>query len=390
MQEYKFSANPEVEAVVRGVMESIKSPADDLPPQCDTAVLQRFAEIDDEAASLVLGDLAGQLKSFASTVDLNHPSLAWIQEGVFEKGSKFVCELDECCTFAAFAKERKLAVIPQVVREIIGAKGFAKTLSYYFRKPPISLHKTREKRDELRQHIDSKNFDIGSVGGDCANYFNLLPDSFLPYVRCGNGFREEIERNQKTVSTLQTLGLKSQSKALTAYNDELATTVKDTCYGFIRLIFVQAAIIMAKSLGGKLQDNTIYLPSSIFEPLNILYRIENPFVVYQPRIYPYNKVPFEITPFVSNLINEMESYSPIGGFPAFDNYYVVVPTIRIPTNENNRPYLRDAGGIKYFDDVWTACHHLDKQLVESKAVTPVILGESRLRGGHNHFVSYWV
>lgn len=389
MQEFKYAANPEVEDVASAVMDSLDCNVGGEIVPADTSLFSKVKDAPIGKFAELLGPFGSDFKSFVDSANCDHPSIATLLQGLFAKGSVFAEELKECCDLSKYMEMADLPILTQVVRDHLHQQqNTLSSLSYIFKKIPICLVKDRNKRESLRQFATEKTLDM-TTDQECPNYFKLMPNSFTPYVRGGKGFAAEIARNKGVMQRLKAIGLQSQYQVLESYNSELEITANDTCFGFIRLLIAHAAVVLAKSLNARMHDNSILLPTSIFRSLEIFYGNPGDEVVYQPRIYPLAKVPFTVTPFVENLVNQLEAFKPIGGFPVFDNYYVIVPTIRLPLDADYHPYLRINGALKVFEDQTEAYRYFDKRAVEEKVVHPVILGENRMMG-KCYFISYFV
>ncbi len=118
---------------------------------------------------------------------------------------------------------------------------------------------------------------------------------------------------------------------------------------------------------------------------------------YQPRLYPlakFGNMPKDVT----EVITKVESMPELNGCPAFDYYWVLMPSINI-----NHPFFRhkdgwrvrarrqESGGwtdleLKTYSDEYEAALALDQTLLCDGYFVPVVLGE---RDGKCFFLSNW-
>jgi hypothetical protein len=86
------------------------------------------------------------------------------------------------------------------------------------------------------------------------------------------------------------------------------------------------------------------------------------------------------------LVDHLDSFPDMNGKSLFDNLIVLVPSVKLH-DYNGTYFIRDLkGNILGFDRQEDAAAFLDKGLIESGLVHPVLLGE---RDSMCYFICYW-
>jgi hypothetical protein len=112
-------------------------------------------------------------------------------------------------------------------------------------------------------------------------------------------------------------------------------------------------------------------------------------IEYYPRAYPYHRLASLAPAAVARVVERLEAFPALGGKPAFDHYRVIVPGLFYPSYFQRPPYhFVDPSGVRLeFDSMWEAQQALDAAMIETKTITPVLVGE---RDGDHYFICYWL
>jgi len=388
---------------------SVKKPAPAKTPD----LIFHLLETDEEIVKFCLGKIGEQLKTFVNNVDLTHPELESVLDGVLCDGNEFAETCKELLLLGKFAKEhnleRTLPLFSKVATKLKLSKNISRRIdSPFSNKMHVRLIEDRKHRDTVRAVKRMQTIDLRAICRKGKEVWDSQPDSFLAFLRFSTVYEKELKRARKKAKRYADLGCKSLEyeigKSIKTFEQQLS----DNHYGFHRITMTNAAVILAKSLEFELMEKNqadendgiktihqIIVPRSFFGLYNFdpNYHAVSPFVekmrgissfYYQPRVYPLH----ELWPFapkkVIEMINHLEEFPEANGKAIFDHFGVIVPGIKLPGNDPK--FLDEKGNLRSFGDVEVARRQLDLYLIENHYFHPVIVGE---KDGKCYFLSYW-
>lgn len=345
-----------------------------------------------------LGPAGSIVARFANSVNAQHPDVAdFTADSEWDYFSKFV---DTGCPMANDFKTilNRLNVIkPRLLRDPL-------------RRSEVQTIKSNVKHVGLK-HV----YMMGENG------FYSRPDGFEVFVRGNDSCVPEMEKLIANYKTFSDNNMPEVANAVKKRIKTLEDMRSESVLGFHRMKPQDAAMVVARMLDLDWNEmHFVTVPFDFFEEAywpeitdrrdeerqrdemkKLLVMRDRKMALadsvaftYQPRLYPLAKfVPPPKS--VTDVIAAVESLPDLNGCPAFDYYWVLVPSINI-----NHPYfrhkdvwkvrVREASGdlvLRSFQDEYEAALALDKTLVSDGYFPPVVLGE---RDGKCLFLSLWL
>jgi len=343
-------------------------------------ILSKFREIPLDLARTAMGSFGEKLYYFSRDIDIDHPDLKNIFDGqltsvVSGSFSQDACELLEICKFAA--DNLYLSILSKFDR-VITKNHYYKSISKIIHSPFQNLLNIRflpfsEDRTSIRWL--KKDFVVNLNSSSEIGY-----NSFDAFVRNYDIYGEQIKEANCKAEHFYNLKCPILAHEIEKTVEHLKSIVKDRYYGFNRISLLQTALIMAKLMGYEFSD-VIYVKKSDF-PYKFWKTCSHNNLAYTPMLYPYHML--ILSKRVSDLINYLDNFPEIGYRALFDNYWVLVPTVGGPSLSS---VLSPSGEEKSFSSLREARKYLDNQLISSKTITPVLLGE---RNENFYFIGFCV
>lgn len=356
-------------------------------------ILRHIVNVEKHELEYVLGGLGSRLFILAKLIDLDHPSISEIQSGTLSEGGKVFNRVKEILELTPILKDKKLSAITDILR--VWVEKNHKKISKTSEKPPPRLIKDVDARNKARESVRIKQIDVSSSYKD----FVCAGDSFVPYVRNGCGFQEEVNFLKRSAGNLYDLGIRHTADAASDEIESLTTDTLQGYKGFIKIKMATAAGVLFKVMGGHTDEaNKRYLIPQAFysnrfwrsNRLMDKHGIYEKNLLYCPRAYPLHAFPSKITPYVKDLIDGLEHHAAVNNKPIFDNYWVIAPSVCWMTNGSDGTYeFHDGVTSRKYDSSEKYFLASDKYLTDSKQSHPIILGEN-ITTKNCYFISYWV
>lgn len=407
-----------IETVQKTVLEKLAEPSGLV--EAKKSVADILANANPDHINKYLGKLGSQLLAFVKKVDINHPSLADIQSGTLVEGGKVYRRVRETLALAEIAasKDFEFVEMPPVL-----ARWFDRNhgrIGKVLQKPPARLL-SKSGREKARRVFKYKNVDLSSIyEKGRSKTWDIVPDSFIPYCRMGPGFQQEITYQQKMAEHVSGLGMSYQANALASDMRQFESILSDQYNGFIRIKMYDAALIAAKAMGAvwdghnnnKVMVNTQHFTDPFWHCSRSTKLAEDPYVsdvfdrhvqldvhyqqsdgqdkmfTLQPRAYPLPLFTVRRPERVKKIIEAVESHADTGGYALFDNLWIIVPSVIGNNGHNDYFQFHDGKQAHKFYDLSEYSLALDRHLVESGQLFPVILGENTSKK-RSYFISYW-
>ncbi|NIQ13924.1 MAG: hypothetical protein GTO02_05825 [Candidatus Dadabacteria bacterium] len=198
--------------------------------------------------------------------------------------------------------------------------------------------------------------------------WKMLPTDFSIFNRHNTPYIEYLDLAERKMSRYSELGCEEISNKITEKIKQLRISLRDRYYGFNRVTITVASAILSKMHGYKFrtsydrEDNVTFnvVVSNYFSQHSKEYS-------YEPKLYSFYELGCQAPKATLRAINHLDSFPDINGKPLFDNYLVLVPSIK-------------------YDGSYDSLRNLDMNLIKNRDIVPVLLGE---RNSKCYFLCYF-
>jgi len=367
-------------------------------------LLRKIFDANHDLLEYALGDFGTRLGRYTRSIDIGHPDVITIFDGIFCDDQKFSKYCLELLRLAEFARGNGMIhVFPDIgnlfVREMVSKTVTKKLDGTYQTRAHVRLVRDQEERDYIRLNKRIQCIDLQAVYKKGEESWNSQPDNFKKFLRFDAAYEEEIKIAQKKMKRYQELGCNSLASEIEKSIELFKENMDQAYYGFNRITMTNAAIILAKSLGYTFIDSSIQIASSSTIKINRsffgTYNFDvsrNGFAIlnlgddafeYKPKVYPLYEL-IDIAPTgVLKTIQLLEQFPEANNRPIFDHYGIIVPSIQY-----NHESIYDYDGlIIRHNTIDEAGKALDKILIKRKYFYPIVVGE---KDGKCFFICYWI
>jgi hypothetical protein len=357
--------------------------------------------------SLSMDTFGKNLHAFCSVVDCDHPYLNTVlDEHKIKEKFKLFCEAIKAADY--LKKNDSFALADLIRRQFTKNREVPKDFNYEVSRPSVRILKNESDRLNARKIKKPSSIPFATTLESVRHVD--YPDNFKSY-HCGYDYIDELNLQEKMFNAFEDVQVTAFSRSMSSKMEYTKKKVSEQYYGFVRLKMIDAAIILAKSIGLSWADGIrcIQIGGSFFPKDLIFWSMacdSYPMnFKYQPNKYPLYAFDLPMPSNVQKILNLTESYPSVSNKPIFDHYWVVCPSFHL----DSRYFIRD----KKKPDIWTIrindedvnvewdkskytgelsdpmnpCSAiLDKHFTKSGFVTPIVLGE---RNGECFFLCYW-
>jgi len=376
-------------------------------------LIKNLIEFDNDIIDFSLGSLGQKVKDFALNLDLYHPEIKNIFDGVLADDQDFSKYCIELLWLGKFAKEQNLNKIFPEISQTVLKQSFDSNLIKKIENPQkgkmyVRLLKDCNNRKELRLLKKMQSIDLQIVYKKGKEIWDNQPNSFFSFLRFDKSYENDIKIAEKKLNRYKELGCTSLANEIQKSIDAFNEHIKDCYFGFNRITMTSASIVLAKSLGYRCLNSQdivtgaenfkIVVDRSFFGKYNfdpnqsdiLEYTTSrsSDLFDYEPRIYPLHELIDLASDEVKKTINLLEAFPDCNNKPIFDHFGVIVPSVNFPTcSSNNMFSIRDENGIiQSYSLRYEAIKSLDLILIKGKYFSPIIVGE---REGKCYFLSYF-
>lgn len=383
-----------------------------LPPSQVPCLLREIVECDMELVEFTLGSIGHNLKLFSQHVDLSHPEMTSILDGMLSDNQEFSQKCVELLHLGKYAREKHLNKLIPYFGKIIVDENNDKNIIRKIDVPQnnrmhVRLLKNCSDRDNIRLTKRTQIIDLNSFGKKAEEIWESQPDNFRSFLRFDVAYQEDLIVAERKVKRYKDLGCESLANEIQASIDAFKKNMDQCYYGFNRITMTNASIILAKSLGFKfvlsqdiMNGNSTsrivvyrnFFGNYNFDPDNLNSEIfsakENSCFSYEPRLYPLHELAEIMTDNVKKTIDVLENFPDAGNKPIFDHFGVIVPSVNFPFEEKNNSYtiLNESGIIQSYSSKKDAVKSLDCILIRGEYFHPILVGE---KDNKCYFISYW-
>lgn len=363
-------------------------------------LLSLINDYNTEVIENLLGENGLKLIDFSKAVDLEHPHIATVFDGILNENSDITIKISELLYLFLYAKANNLNEALRVISKLTIKEfnGVFKDINTPLKNHQyIRLLKTREDRNNVRKEKKVLGIELKSLVKKGEGSWTSIPKSFRFYLKNGIGIKEEIAKIEKMAQKYKELRCNTLylevKKSIDIYNEQ----INDAYYGFQRVKMFEAALILAKVHGFEFFEskytlsgsysNGISIPTDYFGGYNFG-DVEKPqFYKYSARVYPSHELDLPI----NDIIDKLECFPECNNKSIFDHYMVVVPSVNhIFSHEDvgfgTVFYYKDMEGNKVSGTtIEEVQKKLDIMLIENGFIKPILLAE---KDGKCYFISY--
>lgn len=360
-------------------------------------ILKEISITDTTLISEALGNFGLKLKEFTQAIDLDHPDINVIYNGVFTPNSSFSITLMEYLDVFKYIKKNNYAHLTEVIHKVYtkleGYSILNKNIDNPFKNQlHIRLVANHMDRVFIRTTKTASRVFLSYLNKKGMEIWEANPSSLVGFERNGTFYEEELKQVEKKIKLYSEHGLSSMAKEISNSLEFYREQIFDKCYGFNRVTLTNICVILAKMLSFSyaIRDKQfrITVPNSFFgeysKNLKIGMLSSNIFWDYTPRIYPIYDL-FEAID-CKELYDLLERYPEANNKAIFDNYWVLVPSIDINSNQyyEDNNYIFDENNEKiYYPNEKIRDRILDATLIKMGLLPYVIIGE---KDGKSYFL----
>lgn len=383
-----------------------------VPMPVTPTLLQEIIELDNQLVVYGLGSLGQKIRDFALKIDLQHPEINSIYDGIFADNQDFSQKCIELLLLAKFAKENNLNHIFPSFPQIIIKESFDSNLIKKIDIPQknkmhVRLLKDCKDREDIRLTKRMQTIDLQVAYKKGREIFDVQPDDFQSFLRFDSAYENDLKVAQKKLNRYKDLGCISLADEIQKSIDVFNEHIKNCYYGFNRITMTNASIILAKSLGYRLnisqdimtgsQTCRIFVERQFFDKYNFdpeesLAILASDFSEktfgYEPRVYPLHDLMDLASDEVKQTIDLLDCFPDAGNKPIFDHFGVIVPSVNFPFEQKNNMYtiLNETGMVQSYSSREDAIKALDFILIKGKYFYPILVAE---KDSKCYFISYW-
>jgi hypothetical protein len=367
---------------------------------------------DEEVVKLGLGDIGLKLKNFISQVDLTHPEISNVFDGLLANDQAFSKSCRELLALACHARHDNLVFVAPYLNQFLYKEYnslIKKIDTPYINRINVRFLKDVEEREQIRCSKKMQIIDLQGIYKKGKSFWDSQPSNFSRFLRFDTSYKDELKNAEKKAKRYEELGCTSLAEEVNKTIELFREHAECNYFGFNRITMTKASIVLAKSLGFSYIENynqdNIVINKKIFYNFNPEFGIENnpylsiatgklsvPDVLqdsynYEPRVYPYHEFIDIASDETKSIIFHLENFPEVDNKPIFDHFAVIVPGVEFPLrNSQSFSFLNKSGILNEFKTREEALKNLDLNLIKNKDICPIIIGE---KDGKCYFISYF-
>ena len=380
------------------------------------AIMSKIKASDQSLLSMAFGEFGICLGRFVKSLDLSHPESISICDAIFGTDHFFADKFYDLLMLAEIAAERgHTSCFPflgqAVIREYMSKPVYKRIETGQTARSYVRVVEDRQQRGSLRKGKRTQIIDMQSLYKKGDEVWSAQPEDFGRFMRFDSAYRSELEQAEKRMLRYRDMRCSTLAQEMQRSINSFRENMDQSYYGFNRITMTNAAVVLAKFLGYRFvpeQQMSIGSFSYSANPKIVIdqsslgdyrFTVDN-YVgglsqeqamakimgqkhVYQPKVYPYPMLEDLAGDGVRKIVDCLERFPELGGKPIFDHYGVIVPSVLYTES-----CFRDSNGlIQRFDDMNELSLVLDRSLIKTKSVIPVLVGE---RDNRCFFISYWI
>lgn len=360
-------------------------------------LLRKIYDSNHDLLRYAFGDLGVNLGRYTQSLDLNHPDVISVLDGLFQDGQRFSQACLELLGLAEYARHQGMShVFPDMgsllVREMLSKAVVKRLDTTSLNRLQVRLIKDPAERDGMRLTKKMQVIDLEGVFRKGEEAWASQPDSFKKFLRFDSAYDEELEAARKKMRRYEELGCHALAKEIAKSIEAFSQNVEQSYYGFNRITMTNAAVVLAKSLGFSFFCQPLYtstpairMSESYFEDFNFdasgLVGPKRTYI-YNPKVYPFHQLRDIAPDSVLQTVGKLESFPEANYKPIFDHYGVIVPSFIY----NFDSFYDKSGLLLKYDTIESCNRDLDRALIKTKSIYPIVVGE---KDGKAYFVCYW-
>ena len=391
------------------------------PPQSVPVIkgLLRHLRYCSQADVDAFGSVAGNLKRFSEDINLDnpHPDLTCLLGGqlVSEEPDSFNrIAVDVFQLYWHAAQSGVCSRVLDTLRNLFWSQDGLKTIDDQYSQTSIRFISDRSRRDALRAMLvrSCHVVGLGELYHAGATMWEQTVETFDGYARYFNKYEKDLEVAEARIQHFRSLNLPMMAEEIAKSVEKIKQEAgEDQYHGFKKISLTVASIILGKMHGYRFFDggpksacgwgNMVsardgryaYAPLDVFGDYEFYLFKSWPYdarIEYWPRLYACLELQELLPPRIKSLIEFLEEYPEVNKHPLFDQYHVLVPGLNYPYPIYGETMkLRKVNGeVLEFSGRPEEAHFVfDRDLIEHRLVTPVLLGE---RDREYYFISYFM
>jgi len=367
-------------------------------------VLRKIQDSDQQLMRFAFGDFGSSLASFVKMLDLDHPESDAVSSLLFGGEAFFSDKFFEFILLAEQAKASGLeACFPflgqSVVREYISHSVQKKVHDGQLARSFLRTIRSKDDRERFRRSKKTQTIDLQALWKKGDDLWSSLPADFSRFMRFDSAYDKDISQATAKMHRYEEMGCTTLAEDMQSTINVFRETMQQSYCGFNRVTMTSAAVILAKFHGYEfVADRSISFGNLSFSgPSRVqvsqsslgdyIFAVDEaspePCFSYLPKVYCYHSLEEIASDEIKSVVNTLEEFPGACDRPIFDHYGVIVPSVIY-----NGLCLRDGAGLihKFTDQQEVQCA-LDRSLVKTKSVVPILVGE---RDSKCYFITYWV
>lgn len=415
----KFQSIRRSQAQLYKKVMAVKSP---VKKRRITGILRKIQKYSDEQITQVFGSIGLKIKRFSEQIDLSHPGLHDLVDGqlVGVKSGTFSRTACEVLDLFSYARDNNISEeVIDNFKLIIKKHEFYKKINKIINCPEDNLLNvrflpTKDNRDVVRRNKGIQLVNLKVL----YKKENYLEESahrdFRSFFRFENLFKDDIRSVENHYAHFLRFGLECMAEEIEFSLKEIKNKARKSQYfGFNKISITKASFILAKIIGyncskkhkpGSSSDSIdakLGCGKNFFDGYDFYCgKEENPFLEYEPKLYPLFELWDLCSEKTKSLIEHLENFPELSKKSIFDHYWVLVPGISNPQKTScNYSTLYDRGSYSnnfYFKDVngksiessnlALSKKSFDKYLLQKRYLMAILIGE---KDGECYFLSYF-
>lgn len=360
-----------------------------------------------EVMECAMGPVGIRLRDLAEKINSDHPEVGSVMKGVLSDAdlSNQICQYIRLAQYAVESKLDKiqlhracLARVPSALRSLDMSENNQKL---------VRLFADRALRDKIRNTKKIRPVEMRYIFRKGKLRWEQMPNNFLYYFRYSEAYKDDLNCLNEKIATYESLGCDYMRNVVRDRMATFADHMEDVFCGFHRIKMTDAAAILAKDAGAQyyiasyassayaLQIPSVYIRKYVYIDNKKYTSIKIPRNVQLiPKAYPYSELEDIASDEIKKVIDHLEKLPEMGGYPAFDHYVVIVPSIAYPLepnyvteNEASYAFNRREKEILKFNTQEECSNELDKVMIQDGLLHPILLGE---RDGACYFICHWI
>lgn len=350
------------------------------------------------------GDFGKRLYDFFSVIDIDHPDLENCFDGIFRDENDFSIFFDELISVCDFSHKNSFSNVGEFIKKS-SLNYIQEKYSNFTRieipdnnRCNVRFLKDKEKIKKIRSQKKMQIIDLHGVYKKGMSYYENHPNDFYKYLRFDESLISELQKMDVKASRYEQIGCHILAGEIRKSLANFQEHAKNTYFGFNRITMSSASIVLAKSMGFEMKTESatceftsdnyrIHIKKDYLYNIKVLDDIDCSYYEYQPVIYPLYDFESILTANMKNVLNILDNFPEANNKPIFDFYGIIVPSIKLPTNQSSYAFVDSTGCEKRHQVYDEFKLDFDRYMVANNIFYPIIVAE---KDHKCYFITYWL